>query len=108
MSSNGYDCLLPGRELQLWENMVLGFMCGGVAAAVTTPLDVAKTRLMTQTHIEASAKYTGVIHALKSIAAEGGAQALFSGVKPRVAWISCGGAIFIGSFEEFSRMLRRA
>lgn len=105
---HAFACVVLGRELRLWENMALGFLCGGVAAAVTTPLDVAKTRLMTQTHIAASAKYTGVIHALKSIAAEGGMHALFSGVKPRVAWISCGGAIFIGSFEEFSRMLRRA
>ncbi len=96
-----------GRELQLWENMGLGFFSGGVAAALTTPLDVAKTRLMTQTNIAASAKYTGVLHALKCIAAEGGMKALFSGVKPRVAWISCGGAIFIGSFEEFSRILRK-
>jgi hypothetical protein len=36
---------------------------------------------------------------------EGGLPALFAGVRPRVLWISLGGAIFIGSFEELRRRL---
>lgn len=97
-----------GRDLELWQNMGLGFVCGGTAAALTTPLDVAKTQLMTQTNTAKSLRYTGVIHALTSIYKEGGMAALFAGVKPRVAWISIGGAIFIGSFEEYTRLLKRA
>jgi solute carrier family 25 (mitochondrial S-adenosylmethionine transporter), member 26 len=94
-----------GRELVLWENAGLGSIAGGVAAAITTPLDVVKTRLMTQTNTAQAERYTGVVHALKQIMREEGARALFAGIGPRVAWISVGGAIFIGSFEEFKRRL---
>ena len=31
-----------GRELELWENAAIGTAAGGVAAAVTTPLDVVR------------------------------------------------------------------
>lgn len=100
-------CNLAGRDLWLAENSVLGFVCGGTAAAITTPLDVAKTRLMTQTTTERSARYTGIAHTLTSLYKEGGFRCLFSGVQPRVMWISIGGAIFIGSFEEYRRILAR-
>lgn len=32
----------------LWENMMLGSVAGALSAGVTTPLDVLKTRMMTQ------------------------------------------------------------
>ncbi|CAE7734638.1 SAMC1 [Symbiodinium sp. KB8] len=91
-----------GRDLVLWENAILGSIAGGCSAAVTTPLDVVKTRLMTQ---GTSRAYTGVWHGLTTVAREEGVAALFSGIVPRVMWISLGGAIFIGSFEEFRRRL---
>ena len=92
-----------GRELVLWENALLGSIAGGCAAAVTTPLDVVKTRLMTQTGRAASERYAGWSDAMRRIYAEEGLHALFSGIRPRVAWISLGGAVFIGSFEELKR-----
>jgi solute carrier family 25 S-adenosylmethionine transporter 26 len=85
--------------------MGLGAISGACAAAVTTPLDVAKTRLMTQTLVASELRYTGVLHALTKVYEEGGVRALFAGIKPRVAWISVGGAIFIGSFEEYRRRI---
>ena len=97
----------PDRDLVLWENMVLGSIAGGCAAAVTTPLDVAKTRLMTQTLTAKAERYTGIRHALQHVYAEGGVAGLFAGIKPRVLWISVGGAIFIGSFEEYKRLMSR-
>lgn len=94
-----------GRDLVLWENALLGSIAGGAAAAVTTPLDVAKTRLMVQGSTPAADRYTGVRDVLVRVAREEGVATLFSGIVPRVAWISVGGAIFIGSFEEFRRRL---
>jgi len=35
------------RDLFAWENSLCGCLAGGVTAAVTTPLDVIKTRIMT-------------------------------------------------------------
>lgn len=96
-----------GADLVLWENAVLGSVAGGCAAALTTPLDVVKTRLMTQAGVAEGHRYAGVVDALTRIAREEGMVSLFAGIRPRVAWISLGGAIFIGSFEEISRRLHR-
>ena len=46
-------------DLVLWENAVLGSVAGAVAAAATCPLDVIKTRMMTQTATAAGLQYTG-------------------------------------------------
>lgn len=43
--------------------MISGALAGGVAAAITTPLDVCKTLLNTQQ----SVKPTGMIHAVATI-----------------------------------------
>lgn len=104
------------RDLVLWENAALGAIAGGVAAAVTTPLDVVKTRMMTQPRLSSSSsaaaaaapRYTGWAHAFRTILREEGAGALAAGMGPRVVWISVGGAIFIGSFEELRRRVLTA
>lgn len=85
------------RPLQTWETSICGSLAGGISAALTTPLDVVKTRLMTQS--AANPKYHGLIHGIRTIAKEEGPKALMSGVAPRVLWISLGGAIFFGAFE---------
>ena len=95
----------PGQELVWWQNALCGSAAGCVAGAVTTPLDTVKTRLMTQTNTAAEQRYRGVWHALRTIHAEEGWTALFAGIKPRVAWITLGGAVFIGTFEELKRRL---
>jgi solute carrier family 25 (mitochondrial S-adenosylmethionine transporter), member 26 len=89
-------------KLDLWQSSLCGSAAGGFAAAVTTPLDVVKTRLMTQS---GGAKYKGVLDGLARIAREEGASTLFSGVAPRVVWISAGGAIFFGSYEAARKHL---
>lgn len=92
-------------KLQTWQQSLCGSAAGAVAAAVTTPLDVVKTRLMTQgagsaaAGQEAALKYKGIIDGIKKIAREEGPATLFSGIVPRVIWISAGGAIFFGSYE---------
>ena len=90
---------------------VAGSLAGGVAAGVTTPLDVVKTRLMTQVGTAgagSAARYTGWADCMRRVAAEEGLRGLFAGLAPRVAWISIGGAIFFGTFEELRRKLDRA
>lgn len=106
------------EDLVVYENAILGSISGGLSAAVTTPLDVIKTRLQTQAGSSSSSsttttgtsnhhhqRYKGVLDAFIRIRREEGWKTLFAGIRPRVAWISIGGAIFIGSFEEFRRQL---
>ena len=74
-------------------------MSGGVAAALTTPLDVLKTRLMLATKRESAVSIT------RGIWREEGPKAFFSGLGPRTMWISIGGAVFLGSYQWASNLL---
>ncbi|KAJ1931295.1 S-adenosylmethionine transporter, partial [Linderina pennispora] len=90
-----------GRPIQAWEAAVCGSIAGGFAAAVTTPLDVVKTRVMlSMKGMEAHMQYSGIGNTLVRIAREEGFRALFSGVVPRTIWISIGGFVFLGSYEK--------
>lgn len=88
-----------GRPVSPWQSSVCGALSGGIAAAVTTPLDVAKTRIMLAdpASVEARGKLTVV---LRSIYFAQGITGLFAGIVPRVLWISIGGAIFLGVYDK--------
>ncbi|KAK4040488.1 mitochondrial carrier domain-containing protein [Parachaetomium inaequale] len=92
----------PGREgaavgivgeVSAAESAVYGSISGGVAAAVTTPLDVLKTRVMLSAQRESMASI------VRTIVKENGIRPFFAGIGPRVMWISAGGAIFLGSYQ---------
>jgi len=63
---------------------------------VTTPLDVLKTRLMTQ---GASGRYKNLLDATLQIAKTEGWAAFMSGWQPRLIWISLGGFVFFPALE---------
>jgi len=89
--------------LETWKTATCGCIAGAVAAALTTPLDVAKTRVMV---VQGDAKNSsGIASTLIKIAKEEGVACLFSGMIPRVLWIGLGGAIFFASFESCKRWL---
>ncbi|KAJ2002141.1 S-adenosylmethionine transporter [Coemansia thaxteri] len=88
------------RPIKSWEAAVCGSVAGGTAAALTTPLDVVKTRVMLSTKgMGAHLEYSGIVSTLSRIAREEGMRALFSGIVPRTIWISVGGFVFLGSYE---------
>ncbi|GAA6018218.1 hypothetical protein JCM10207_002870 [Rhodosporidiobolus poonsookiae] len=113
------------RDLPAVQAAACGSLAGGVAAGVTTPLDVCKTRIMLSQSQGATSQapkptpsppsssspsapaaapktrqYPNSLPAtLRLILAEEGPRALFRGWVPRVLWISGGGAVFLGVYE---------
>jgi solute carrier family 25 S-adenosylmethionine transporter 26 len=94
------------RQATAGESAYYGSIAGGIAAFITTPLDVAKSRIMLaeRTDTLASGK---VLTAIRAVRDEKGIRGLFAGVVPRVIWISVGAAIFLGSYEEAITLLTR-
>ncbi|KAF2255703.1 mitochondrial carrier [Trematosphaeria pertusa] len=86
-------------EVSGLEGGVLGSIAGAVAAGITTPLDVLKTRMMLAK--EKQPMFT----MLREILRQSGPRAFFAGIGPRVGWISAGGAIFLGSYQWASNVL---
>lgn len=81
------------------ESALFGSISGAIAAGLTTPLDVLKTRMMLATGRESAIDLT------RRIWAEEGGRVFFSGLGPRTMWISIGGAVFLGSYQKASNLL---
>ena len=88
-------------EVTAVESALFGSLAGAVAAGLTTPLDVLKTRAMLERREqrEAAGQANSVLRLFAQIKAESGWTGLFKGIGPRTAWISIGGAIFLGTYQ---------
>ncbi|KAF1330136.1 S-adenosylmethionine mitochondrial carrier protein, partial [Globisporangium splendens] len=82
-----------------FQGAICGSIAGGVAASITTPLDVVKTRLMLGKDAK-GVQYTGTVDTFTRVYREEGIKRLFSGVGPRTMWISIGGFVFFGMYEK--------
>ncbi|TFK52171.1 S-adenosylmethionine transporter [Heliocybe sulcata] len=90
---------LDRKPLPAYEAAICGSIAGGVAAALTTPLDVLKTRVMLDLRDPSKHSMPSLTTRFTQIYATEGMGALFSGVVPRTLWISAGGAVFLGVYE---------
>ncbi|KAM3318361.1 hypothetical protein ACQJBY_035853 [Aegilops geniculata] len=97
----GYK-LMAKRELKDPENALIGAFAGAITGAITTPLDVLKTRLMIQGQTR---QYSGIVSCAKTILREEGPGAFLKGIEPRVLWIGIGGSIFFGVLEKTKSVL---
>uniref|UniRef100_A0A3Q0RPR8 Mitochondrial S-adenosylmethionine carrier protein n=1 Tax=Amphilophus citrinellus TaxID=61819 RepID=A0A3Q0RPR8_AMPCI len=77
---------------------------GAVAAFVTTPLDVAKTRIMLAKAGSTIAS-GNIPMVLCDVWRSRGITGLFAGSIPRMTFISVGGFIFLGAYEKVRRTL---
>ena len=93
-----------GKELTPWQAALCGSFAGTTAAVCTNPLDVAKTRQILDIN---GGKYAdkSITSVLRSIAAKEGLPGLFSGLAPRVIWISMGGFIFFGAYSHLKKIM---
>lgn len=90
--------------VESWQASICGAVAGGIAACLTTPLDVAKTRIILAEKGTKMAKGS-IIPVLQSLWLENGVRGLFAGMLPRVIWISLGGAIFLGVYEKAKKLI---
>lgn len=95
---------LVNRELEPWETLAVGALSGGLAAVVTTPFDVMKTRMMTAP--------PGVPTTMTAIAftilKQDGPLGLFKGAVPRFFWIAPLGAMNFAGYELARKAMDRA
>ncbi|XP_022199622.1 S-adenosylmethionine mitochondrial carrier protein [Nilaparvata lugens] len=93
-----------GSEISSAEVALCGALAGGIAGAATTPLDVAKTRIMLADSYskKESLTITGVI---KELYKTSGFRGLFAGFTPRTVLIFLGGGIFFGVYEKTARLI---
>ncbi|KAI4495815.1 hypothetical protein M0802_008438 [Mischocyttarus mexicanus] len=87
------------RDVYPIESATCGSLAGALSAALTTPLDVAKTRIMLANKMIQSSEIK-LSTTLRAIYIKEGMNGLFAGLGLRVMWISIGGFIFFGVYEE--------
>ncbi|XP_034674170.1 S-adenosylmethionine carrier 1, chloroplastic/mitochondrial-like isoform X2 [Vitis riparia] len=97
----GYK-LAAQRDLNDPENAMIGAFSGAITGAITTPLDVIKTRLMVQ---GSANQYKGIFDCVRTVIREEGTPALFKGIGPRVLWIGIGGSIFFVILERTKQVV---
>ncbi|CAN4081142.1 unnamed protein product [Withania somnifera] len=92
------------ERLEPFQSVCCGALAGAISASLTTPLDVVKTRLMTQFHSEAASKVgavmvTGVSATVKQMLKEEGWAGFTRGMGPRVLHSACFSALGYFAFE---------
>jgi len=90
LKSRDKESLTPG------DSVLCGALAGAISAALTTPLDVVKTRLMTRVGTEGSRTVLGT---MREVVAEEGLMGLSRGIGPRVLHSACFAALGYCAFE---------
>ncbi|KAI9264370.1 mitochondrial carrier domain-containing protein [Phascolomyces articulosus] len=86
-----------GEQLPIGIDLLTGSMAGGIAGAITTPLDLMKTLLQTQ---QTPKHYSGIIEGMVWNYKNHGLGGLFRGVGPRVFWTSLQSAVMFVIYEQ--------
>ncbi|ERN18824.1 hypothetical protein AMTRI_Chr07g24450 [Amborella trichopoda] len=96
-------------EERLLVHITAGGAAGALAGAVTTPLDVVKTRLQCQGVCGADTFTSGSIrNAIQQIVTKEGPQALLRGLKPRLLFHAPAAAICWSTYEGCKSFLQHA
>ncbi|KAI0565201.1 Mitochondrial carrier [Gracilaria domingensis] len=93
---------LKRSELAGVDHVIVGALTGMITSVITEPLDVIKTRLMTQRVKGVRpglTMYRGWLHCMKTIVHEEGPLALWKGTLPRLVWVGASSAIWYGTYQ---------
>ena len=83
------------RKLGRLDYILAGGVPGALASAITTPMDVLKTKFATGS-VEGAG---GIPAAMTTIIRKRGVAGLFAGVRPRVLWAACFSALGFSFYE---------
>jgi len=101
--------ILMGAEEEdtLTIQLTAGGIAGALAAAITTPLDVVKTRLQTEgVTSKTTYRHNNTISVLRQIMQEEGSRAIWRGLKPRVLFHVPSAAICWGTYETVKKLIQ--
>ncbi|KAJ5719467.1 S-adenosylmethionine mitochondrial carrier protein [Penicillium malachiteum] len=90
---------LAETQIPASTSAMFGSVAGAIAAGLTTPLDVIKTRVMLARRGDGVADAPVRVKEIVRGIAQEGMGAFWRGIGPRVAWIGIGGAVFLGSYQ---------
>lgn len=96
----------PNAPLSALENLLIGAVTGTLTAATTNPLDVVRTRMMSQ-DVGSSALYKNALDCIVKTVSKEGPAALLKGVLPRCIVIGPSTAVFFFVYETSKSFFRR-
>ncbi|KAL0811679.1 hypothetical protein ABMA28_009126 [Loxostege sticticalis] len=88
------------------QSAMCGSIAGGFAGVVTTPLDLAKTRIMLASDYAVTRKLR-IRPVLTSIYLEAGVRGLFAGATPRLTAFMLGGFVFFGVYDDVKSFVEK-
>ncbi|XP_076758748.1 mitochondrial S-adenosylmethionine carrier protein [Xylocopa sonorina] len=91
------------RECTPLEGAISGSASVAISATITTPLDVAKTRIMLSSTTVGSDQ-TRISIMLNTVYRESGFKGLFAGYVPRISGFTISGFIFFGVYEKIKEI----
>ncbi|KAK8950474.1 Mitochondrial uncoupling protein 2 [Platanthera guangdongensis] len=95
---------LLSRDLEPWETIAVGALSGGLAAVITNPFDVMKTRMMTAPQGQPVSMQIVAF----SILQQEGPLGFFKGALPRFFWIAPLGAMNFAGYELAKKAMVKA
>jgi len=90
------------QPLSSAQTCVCGCFAGTFAAAVTTPVDVVKTRMMTSSVVDTKQSVAALLYQIRT---EEGISGLWRGGTARCVYNGAGGIVMFGTFEAARQFL---
>jgi len=106
-AGDGTSTTTKKQRLNTANHLLSGATAGGIASALTIPLDVVKTRLQTQATLPLEERrFHGIFSTLKTIYREEGMTGLTRGLGPRLAYVIPASSVTFACYEQYKKLLK--
>ncbi|XP_024535125.1 mitochondrial substrate carrier family protein E-like [Selaginella moellendorffii] len=98
------------EKLDIGYELGSSFFSASVAAAITNPMDVIKTRLQVQgkSNVSNSTNYNGAVDAAKAIWKREGFKGFTCGITSRMFWVAPSSMIMFTTYDQIFKRLNRS